>query len=289
MYHHNPNQTPRKKLRLKNYDYSKAGLYFITISVQNKLCLFWKIENNKMEIFESGEMIEKLWFELENKFDNIKLHNFVVMPNHFHGILEIVEKNEKSKNIVNNPVGADLCVCPDDGDLCHDIDNVCPDGGDLCHDIDNVCPDGGDLCYDIDNVCPDGGDLCHDIDNVCPDGGDLCHDIDNVCLDNGNNIKNNDLLQQSGWMHRFTPTNGEFIYDKKSISSIIQWFKTMTTNSYIKLVHKNKANNFNKKLWQRNFYEHVIRDENEYLKISKYIDENVEKWEEDKFYFTEIY
>ncbi len=75
MYHHNPNQTPRKSLRLENYDYSSSGLYFITISVQNKLCLFWEIprcplrvKNNKMEIFESGKMVEKFWLELENKF-----------------------------------------------------------------------------------------------------------------------------------------------------------------------------------------------------------------------------
>jgi hypothetical protein len=47
-----------------------------------------------MEIFESGKMIEKYWLELENKFDNIKLHNFVVMPNHFYGILEITKTNK---------------------------------------------------------------------------------------------------------------------------------------------------------------------------------------------------
>jgi len=61
----------------------------------NKLCLFWKIKNNKMKTFESGKMIEKYWLELENKFENLKLHNFVVMPNHFYWILEIVE-NKKS-------------------------------------------------------------------------------------------------------------------------------------------------------------------------------------------------
>ena len=92
----------------------------------------------------------------------------------------------------------------------------------------------------------------------------------------------------SGWTHRFTPTNGEFIYNKKSVSSIVQWFKTMTTNAYIKLVHQNKANTFNKKLWQRNFYESIIRNHKQYLEISKYIDENITKWEEDKFYYTEI-
>ncbi|MDQ7009898.1 MAG: hypothetical protein Q9M94_06405 [Candidatus Gracilibacteria bacterium] len=103
MYHHNPNQTPRKSLRLEKYDYSKAGLhpkstsfraYFITISTQNKLCLFGKIENNKIDLFEYGKMVEKFWLELENKFDNVKLHKFVVMPNHFHGILEIIETNK---------------------------------------------------------------------------------------------------------------------------------------------------------------------------------------------------
>jgi REP element-mobilizing transposase RayT len=45
-----------------------------------------------MEIFEYGKMIEKYWLELEKKFENVKLHNFVVMPNHFHGILEITKK-----------------------------------------------------------------------------------------------------------------------------------------------------------------------------------------------------
>ena len=82
-----------------------------------------------MEIFESEKMIEKYWFELENKFDNVKLHNFVVMSNHFHGILEIVENDEKSQNIANNPVGADLCVCPVNDNVCFNDENVCPDNG----------------------------------------------------------------------------------------------------------------------------------------------------------------
>ena len=62
----------------------------------------------------------------------------------------------------------------------------------------------------------------------------------------------------------------------------------MTTNAYIKLVYENKANSFNKKLWQRNFYEHIIKNEKEYFKIAKYTDENVLSWEGDKFYYTEV-
>jgi len=52
-------------------------------------------------------MIEKYWFKLEDKFDNVKLHDFVVMPNHFHGIVEI-----KSNNVCNKCRGRP-CVCPD--------------------------------------------------------------------------------------------------------------------------------------------------------------------------------
>jgi REP element-mobilizing transposase RayT len=62
----------------------------------------------------------------------------------------------------------------------------------------------------------------------------------------------------------------------------------MTTNSYIKMVYDNKAEPFNKKLWQQNFYEHIIRNEKSYLEIYEYIEKNVLKWEEDKFYYTQL-
>lgn len=104
MYKNNPHQKARKRLRLKEYDYSREWLYFVTISVQNKLYLLGEIRDNELLLSEGWKMVEKYWEELENKFDNIKLHNSVVMPNHFHGIVEIIwEQN----------VGVDLCVCPD--------------------------------------------------------------------------------------------------------------------------------------------------------------------------------
>jgi REP element-mobilizing transposase RayT len=61
----------------------------------------------------------------------------------------------------------------------------------------------------------------------------------------------------------------------------MQWFKTMTTNEYIKNVRQNNWEPFNKKLWQRNYYEHIIRNENSYFKISEYIKNNVVNWKED--------
>jgi putative transposase len=151
----------RRSIRLKGYDYSQSGLYFITICVQHMQCLFGSIDikNN------AHAMIDKYWLELTNKFINIKLHEYVIMPNHFHGIIEIKKQN-------------------------------------------------------------------------------------------------NEVI----------------------LSSIIQWFKTMTTNAYINGVKHNNWQKFNQRLWQRNYYEHIIRDEISYIKISEYIINNPSNWINDEYY-----
>ena len=69
-----------------------------------------------------------------------------------------------------------------------------------------------------------------------------------------------------------------------SLSDIVQWFKTMTTNEYIKGVKTLEWTPFNGKLWQRNYYDNVIRDEKSYEKISDYITNNPYHWEEDRFF-----
>ena len=58
----------RKSIRLKGYDYSQAGLYFITICIKNRECLCGKIENGEMILNDAGKMIERWYYELMNKF-----------------------------------------------------------------------------------------------------------------------------------------------------------------------------------------------------------------------------
>ena len=65
------------------------------------------------------------------------------------------------------------------------------------------------------------------------------------------------------------------------VGSIVQWFKTMTTNTYIKMVKTGTLPSFNKRIWQRNFYEHIIRDANDYTRIAEYIINNPLSWELD--------
>jgi len=68
------------------------------------------------------------------------------------------------------------------------------------------------------------------------------------------------------------------------ISQMMQWFKTMTTNQYIRGVKENIYPPFNKRIWQRNYYEHIIRNENSFFQISQYIENNPRSWNKDILY-----
>jgi putative transposase len=65
------------------------------------------------------------------------------------------------------------------------------------------------------------------------------------------------------------------------ISQIVQWFKTMTTNEYIRGVKQSHWKPFDGKLWQRNYYEHIVRNEQDYECIVNYITDNPSNWMED--------
>jgi len=68
------------------------------------------------------------------------------------------------------------------------------------------------------------------------------------------------------------------------LSDVVRWFKTMTTNEYIRGVKNLGWQPFDRKLWQRNYYEHIIRTPESHERIANYIVNNPAKWAEDKFY-----
>ena len=129
MTKYNPKIHNRKSIRLKGYDYTQKGLYFVTICVQNRKCLFGNITNGILELNDAGKMISKWYYELENKFPDIKCGEHIVMPNHFHCIIHNIGnvgadlKIDTGTNVEANVganvdanvganVGADLRVCP---------------------------------------------------------------------------------------------------------------------------------------------------------------------------------
>ncbi len=79
----------RKSIRLKGFDYSLPGHYFLTICVRQRLCLFGEVRSKKMQLNDAGRMIERWWKESMNKFLLLRTIKHIVMPNHFHGIVAI--------------------------------------------------------------------------------------------------------------------------------------------------------------------------------------------------------
>lgn len=177
---YDPNKHHRRSIRLRGYDYAHPGAYFVTICTQDRQCIFGEIHNGQMIPDEVGQMITRWWQELPHKFPSVILDEFVVMPNHLHGIIML-------------HVGADRRVRPD-----------------------------------------------------------------------------------------LTAPIGEGRHTGLPLHRIVQWFKTMTTNEYLRGVKEGRWPPLNKRLWQRNYYEHVIRNEQELDEIRAYIVENPLKWELDE-------
>ena len=101
MNNYNPNIHHRHSIRLKGYDYSQEGLYFITICVHDRKCLFGEIFGadmvwvkkfqppQEMILNAVGKIADECWLEIPKHFPNVVLHEHIVMPNHVHGIIEI--------------------------------------------------------------------------------------------------------------------------------------------------------------------------------------------------------
>jgi putative transposase len=89
MERYNPDILHRKSIRLKGYDYSQAGEYFITLCCYDRQCLFGHIQNGEMTLNQFGQIARDEWIKSAQIRSEIKLHQFVVMPNHIHGIVEI--------------------------------------------------------------------------------------------------------------------------------------------------------------------------------------------------------
>ena len=110
---YDPEKHHRRSIRLQGYDYTSTGAYYVTLVAQGRACLFGEIANGNVTRSLLGEIVQTEWFRSAEIRKEIRLLNneFIVMPNHIHGIIWIVD----------NPVGADG-VRPDmnDNETCQD-------------------------------------------------------------------------------------------------------------------------------------------------------------------------
>ena len=90
-YH--PDKHHRRSIRLNGYDCRQSGAYFVTICTNNHENIFGNVDEGKMELNVAGDMVHKWWNRLSEKYPNIELDEYIIMPNHIHGIIIINGKN----------------------------------------------------------------------------------------------------------------------------------------------------------------------------------------------------
>ena len=87
---YNPDIHHRRSIRLTGHDYSQSGLYFITLCTIDRTCMFGNVAEGKMQLNDIGQLVEQEWLNTINiRHNDVRLHNYIVMPNHFHAIIEI--------------------------------------------------------------------------------------------------------------------------------------------------------------------------------------------------------
>jgi putative transposase len=79
----------RRSTRLKNYDYSQPGYYFVTICTYEKKWLFGEIIDDQMHLNSVGDIVQTVWNTLPKRFPHLALDEYIIMPNHMHGIIVI--------------------------------------------------------------------------------------------------------------------------------------------------------------------------------------------------------
>ncbi len=192
----------RKSIRLQNYDYSQSGAYFITICTHKREWLFGKILNEKMLLNEFGNIARDEWLETPKIRSNVELGEFIIMPNHLHGIIWIKDFERDSKGVSVGGKGKSKGV----------------------------------------------------------------------------------LREESNGVLQYAPTNvpttiPAFRSPSKTIGAIIRGYKSSVTKQINTI---RKLSGF--AVWQRNYYEHIIRNEKELNNITQYIKFNPSNWDKDKLY-----
>jgi REP element-mobilizing transposase RayT len=96
-----PQKHHRRSIRLKGYDYSQAGAYFVTVVAWQREMLFGEIVDGEMVLNRYGQIVLKAWFDLPNHYRHVVLGAFIIMPNHAHGIIVLVDDDRRGGSLAS--------------------------------------------------------------------------------------------------------------------------------------------------------------------------------------------
>jgi REP element-mobilizing transposase RayT len=276
---YDPTRHHRRSIRLKGYDYSQAGAYFITICTQDRACLFGKVVNGEMQLNDAGRMVLAEWNMLPERFPHVVLDAFVVMPNHVHGIVVITNPaTDDTATTAPTIVGTGLVPVPNAGTM-GAVPNAgamgaAPDAGTMGTVPDagamGAVPDAGTM-----GAVPDAGAM-----GAAPDAGTMGAVPDAGTMGAAPNDGMMGAVPNAGATTRVAPTVGDIV--APTVGDIVGAFKSRVTVEYIRGVKTSGWPPFRGRLWQRNYYEHIIRNERALNAIRQYIIENPRRWQMDR-------
>jgi len=226
---YNSNIHHRRSIRLKRYDYTQQGAYFVTICTHQRNCLFGEIVDGEIKLNTNGEIARGSWLSIPRHFKNVELDEFVIMPNHLHGII-IIDSSEVVGEALANQ-------------------------------------DFSQLFSEVVGEALANQDFSQLFSEVA-----------------GEALANQDFSKQQNLSGQcFAPTvyTGETIKingtKPQSLAAITQNYKSVSTRQ-INRINKAKGN----VIWQRNYYEHIIRNEEALNNILEYIVNNPINWVKDQ-------
>jgi len=252
----------RRSIRLKGYDYSQEGLYFVTICVQDRVCLFGKIvtspvpnfgppspqgEGKYMELNEFGKIAQQELLKTNDIRGNIEIDSFVVMPNHVHFIVHIV-CDAVRRGELNSP--------ENDND---ENDNI------QMGEFKLHLPENED--DENDNIQTGEFKL-----NLPENKNGGIKMVECNALNETGEFNTNIQMGECN-------KTGEFNSPQQTVGAMVRGYKSAVTKQLYAL-------GFSGKLWQRNYYEHIIRTPESYERIANYIENNPACWDNDKFYLV---
>ncbi len=86
---YNPDIHRRRSIRLKDYDYTREGAYFVTILAKDRENLFGEVVDGTVQLSKIGKIVEECWIEIPRHFPDVELDTYIIMPNHIHGALVV--------------------------------------------------------------------------------------------------------------------------------------------------------------------------------------------------------
>jgi REP element-mobilizing transposase RayT len=279
----NPDIHHRRSIRLKDYDYTQAGVYFVTICAWRQECIFGEVVAGEIRLSIKGKIASEQWMRLEKRFPGIDCSAFVIMPNHIHGIVTMNGGGRGAGEVSEDNSHANPPLRPyNAGEASAGIDheNHPPHPYDDPRDMHGGGRGAGEVSGAIGHENPplrpyNAGEVSGDIDHEDhpPRPYDNPRDVHGG--GRGAGEVSGDIVHKNPPLRPYAHP----IVVPGSLGAIVRAYKASVTWR-VHAMHGYDET----PIWQRNYYEHILRNDADMLRIQTYILDNPQLWEQDQLH-----